>query len=469
MKLNEFVEQTYLEFLKEQESKELAKIHEDYMQLAERMSAIAEWINFEAELEQQGLTEADINVEELQTQMSGLKSIFDSLTGISGYRTPMPYTGPTPDMTVKRGIGDNIRIFLGTIIEWIKNIITRIIEWFKRMFANIFGLGYTAPDEKKSLNFMDLMKKATDSKDLERAYNSFGQTGYVDLSDKKVRHVLGVEDDKVKNFIFDKINHESMKLTEDENGPEVQTKPVPVAYLDPSKDLFALREALNHFFKLFDESIGSSGEKLFETDDLELLFKSFYAVQKSLEDGDTDAYSDFGGKLTKLQLVSPDKLRDNLVRTKINTDKLSKAYQDTQNIITNILQVIAQKNYQGAVLAPTTYKLISSASFKQMAEIVKVLDSRIKTSKNLEKNLSKMQDKYTKLTRELEKLRGQYLTLGSGYYAPSILQKEISDLFLAAKYVTQTIMLRFATLGLYVKVLRETRDAIYNLNLVNAR
>lgn len=470
MRLNEFVEKTYLEFLKEQENKELAKIHEDYIQLAERMSAMAEWINFEAELEQQGLTEADINVEELQTQMSGLKSIFDSFASISSHATKprYDYDGPIPDMTKKRSTGDNIRLFLGTIIDWIKNIITRIVEWFKKVFSSMFGFSYNAPDKKTDISFNSLMQKAKDADSLNKSFNSFGNTGYIDLSSSKVRNVLGVEDDKVKNLIFDKINHESANLQEKNNSnEEVQTKPVPVAYLDPSKDLFALREALNHFFRLFDDSVGSNGEKLFETDDLELLFKSFFAVQQALEDGNTDAYSDFGGKLTKLQLVAPDRLRDNLVRTKINTDKLSNAYQETQRIITNILQVIAQKNYQGSVLAPSTYKLISSASFKQMAEIIKVLDSRIKSSKNLEKNLGKMQDKYTKLTRELEKLRGQYLTLGSGYYAPSILQKEIGDLFVAAKYVTQTIMLRFATLGLYVKVLRETKDAIYNLNLIN--
>ena len=41
--------------------------------------------------------------------------------------------------------------------------------------------------------------------------------------------------------------------------------------IDPSKDVFDLKEALNQFFLLFDNSIGSNGEKLFETDDLTLL------------------------------------------------------------------------------------------------------------------------------------------------------------------------------------------------------
>ena len=102
-----------------------------------------------------------------------------------------------------------------------------------------------------------------------------------------------------------------------------------------------------------------------------------------------------------------------------------------------------------------------------MGEIVKVLNNRLDDAKVLDKNLSKAQDKFTRLTKELESLRAQYMQLGSNYYAPSILQKEISDLFIAAKYVTQTIMLRFATLSLYMKVLSDTKEAMVNLNLIN--
>ena len=61
----------------------------------------------------------------------------------------------------------------------------------------------------------------------------------------------------------------------------------------------------------------------------------------------------------------------------------------TQKIITNVLQIIAQKNYQGSVLFPDTYRLLSSATYKQMGEIVKVLNNRLDDAKVLDKNLSK--------------------------------------------------------------------------------
>ena len=464
MNLNEFVEQTYIEFLREQETKEFIEIQENFAQLVEKMNAMAEWVNFAGDCYQ--LNE-EINVEELTTQTKNLKTLFDALGDSFGQKPTASYNGPVNDMMTKPSAGSNVRSFLGVIIEFVKNLITRFIEWLKKVFSSVVGLTYTEPEKKADISFTSLMSKANDAQKLKHSFSSFGGTGYVDLGDSKVRNVLGIADEKVKDLVFNQINHESA-LTEKKEDT-VKSHSVPAAYLDPSQDLFALKEALNHFFQLFEDSVGSSGERLFETTDVELLFKNFQAVYKALKEGDTNAYADIGGKLTKLQIVSPDRLKDNLIRTKINTDKLSAAYQDTSSIIQKVLQVIAQKNYQGAVIAPATFTLLSSASFKQMAEIVKVLDSRMKTAKQLEKGLVKIQDKYTKLLRELEKMRSAYMQLGSNYYAPSVLQKEISDLFVAGKYVMQTIMLRFSTLSLYANVLRETKNAIYNLNLINKK
>lgn len=464
MNLNEFVEQTYIEFLREQETKEFIEIQENFVQLVEKMNAMAAWVNFAGDCCQ--LNE-EINVEELTTQTKNLKTLFDALGDSFGQKPTTSYNGPVNDMMTKPSAGSNVRSFLGVVIEFVKNLITRFIEWLKKVFSSVVGLTYTEPEKKADISFTSLMSKANDAQKLKYSFSSFGGTGYVDLGDSKVRNVLGIADEKVKDLVFNQINHESA-LTEKKEDT-VKSHSVPAAYLDPSQDLFALKEALNHFFQLFEDSVGSSGERLFETTDVELLFKNFQAVYKALKEGDTNAYADIGGKLTKLQIVSPDRLKDNLIRTKINTDKLSAAYQDTSSIIQKVLQVIAQKNYQGAVIAPATFTLLSSASFKQMAEIVKVLDSRMKTAKQLEKGLVKIQDKYTKLLRELEKMRSAYMQLGSNYYAPSVLQKEISDLFVAGKYVMQTIMLRFSTLSLYANVLRETKNAIYNLNLINKK
>ena len=462
--LQEFVEQTYLDFLKQEEARELESIQKDYDKLLEQFSALAEYAQFDKLLEA-----TTIDVEQLSKQVGTLKDIFGALASFAPKKAEFPeyaQTGPAPDMTLKPRAGDNIRMFLTSIITWIKNIVIRIIEFIKKTFARITGLGYTAPTEKATLNLNDILKKERQAFAMEKSFNSFGGLGYVNLADAKNRQMLNVADDKFKDIVFDKINVTESTILEDD-ATKVETKTIKTIYLDPSKDLFALREALNHFFKLFDESIGSNGERLFETTDIELLFKNFEAVRNALENGDTSAYADVGGRLSKLNIVSPDRIRDNLIRTKVNTDNLSKAYEETQKIITNVLQIIAQKNYQGSVLFPDTYRLLSSATYKQMGEIVKVLNNRLDDAKVLDKNLSKAQDKFTRLTKELESLRAQYMQLGSNYYAPSILQKEISDLFIAAKYVTQTIMLRFATLSLYMKVLSDTKEAMVNLNLIN--
>ena len=462
MNLNEFVEQTYLDFLHEQESEEYSKIKNDYFKLVEAMSAAAEWIDFASET---SLNE-DISVGELNTQVENLKTLFQNLGGSFKPEYKNSYV-PEADMMKKMTVADNIRMFLTTIIQWIQNIVIRVIDFFKRMLSTVTGLEYKPVNkEDKTLEFSALMDRAKKVAQVEKEYHSFGPLGNVDLSNSKVRAALGVEDEKFKNVIFDKINHESVNLTEREEEPKHEVN-IPTVYIDPSKDLSALREAINHFFKLFDESIGSNGERLYETADLGILFKNFKAVKKALEDGDTTAYADLGGGLMKLQIVSPDRLKDNLIRTNVNVQKLNNAYKEVQNIINRLLEVIMQKNYQSSVILPETFKFLSSASYKQMAEIIKVLDSRIATSKKLEKALGKMQDNYMKLTKELENIRGEYMQLGSNYYAPSILQKEIGELFVSAKYVTQTIMLRFASLGLYTKILRDTRATIANLNSLN--
>lgn len=469
MEVNKFVEQVYIEFVAEQEAKELESIQNDYVKLLEQFDALASYANMEELLE--SITNEDtMDLASLKDQVGALKDIFSAVNDMTPKKTE--YIGPVPDMTMKPKVSDNIRMFLTSIITWIKNILVRLLEFIKKNFASLFGLGYKAPEEKASLDISEIMKKEREAYAIERSYSSFAPgvkgnpIGHIDLTNAKNRHVLNISDDEFKNIVFDQINvSESEKLLE----AETETPHVPTIYLDPSRDLFALREALNHFFKLFDESIGSNGEKLFETADIEILFNNFAAVKKQLEFGDTSAYADLGGKLSRLDIVSPDRLRDNLIRTKINIDNLMKAYEDTNNIISNILQGIAAKNYQGAVLYPSTYKLLSSATYKQMVEILKVVNKRIATAKVLNKNLTKYQTKFTQLTQELEQLRGQYMQLGSNYYAPSILQKEISNLFLAAKYVTQTIMLRFTALSLYTKVLEETKGAMRNLNLLNKK
>ena len=66
-------------------------------------------------------------------------------------------------------------------------------------------------------------------------------------------------------------------------------------------------------------------------------------------------------------------------------------------------------------------------------------------------------------------MRSEWLSIGLNVSFSTVTQQRISNLFDAAKYVLQTIMLRYGALGIYTKVLENTKVTISNLNFINSR
>ena len=66
-------------------------------------------------------------------------------------------------------------------------------------------------------------------------------------------------------------------------------------------------------------------------------------------------------------------------------------------------------------------------------------------------------------------MKAQWLSIGLNVTYSSVTQQRISNLFDGAKYVLQTIMLRYGALGIYTKVLENTKLTISNLNFINKR
>ena len=90
--LQEFVEQTYLDFLKEEEARELESIQKDYDKLLEQFSALAEYAQFDKLLEA-----TTIDVEQLSKQVGTLKDIFGALASFAPKKAEFPeyaQTGP---------------------------------------------------------------------------------------------------------------------------------------------------------------------------------------------------------------------------------------------------------------------------------------------------------------------------------------------------------------------------------------
>jgi predicted transcriptional regulator len=104
-----------------------------------------------------------------------------------------------------------------------------------------------------------------------------------------------------------------------------------------------------------------------------------------------------------------------------------------------------------------------------MLSLIEKLKPRLKEAKTLENSLKKMQDSYTKITKELEKLSSAMLVSPySSITYTSVYQRKISNLVLSAKYMTQTVVLRLSTLSIYIKEISDILEIIRNLNAINS-
>jgi hypothetical protein len=237
--------------------------------------------------------------------------------------------------------------------------------------------------------------------------------------------------------------------------------------IDVSKEMQELEQTLDHFLNLFDNAYGSNQEHLFETEDLELLLELFKETMSAISSGKVPVYA-LQGKLTEIDVINKSKLKDNLIRTKINIDNLKRAYIETQKTAIEKLQVITQKQLFAAEGLGQMFKFYSAATYTRMINIIDVIEPRIKNANKLEKKLKYMGDKFNKVVIELGKQRRSISNFGDMTYTP-VYQRKINDLFEASRYVSQTITLRLTALGIYIRELKDVQEALFNANSINSR
>ena len=94
--------------------------------------------------------------------------------------------------------------------------------------------------------------------------------------------------------------------------------------------------------------------------------------------------------------------------TAIFGDYSKKEVKKLQKTVDKILeleekyQAMDDKDYNLAMSAPGAYKVLSAATYKEMIEIVKILNKRITQAKKLEKKLEKVKAQYEKLATDFE-------------------------------------------------------------------
>jgi len=380
----------------------------------------------------------------------------------------------------------NIIFFITQFVKWIKNNVLNFIDKFSNIVRSLLGL----ETGKRKFNKDDLKLKLEKTRAIETKYVIDDQDVYrkdddvIDFLSGEERYSSKVKPVSLLNIPYDEVKR--LGLTEELNifkNIELLTEgsfnskdfdygahgtdSVNVIKLDTTKDLFALKQSLDHFFELFDSSYGSNDEKLFSIDDLEIMLKMFENTLKLLQNGaNTDSALEIRGELTFTgDAINATRLKDNLLRTKINTDNLKAAYVVTNKQINQIAQIIMNKNLLGASQMGVQYAFLSASTYETMIQILEIIDARLKEAKDMEKKLNKMKTAYVKLTNALDAKRAKLNTL-SGLTYTTIIQRKINELYDGARYMTQTVQLRLNTLALYISELNDTRAILKNLNAI---
>ena len=380
----------------------------------------------------------------------------------------------------------NIIFFITQFVKWIKNNVLNFIDKFSNIVRSLLGL----ETGKRKFNKDDLKLKLEKTRAIETKYVIGDQDVYrrdddvIDFLSGEERYSSKVKPVSLLNIPYDEVKR--LGLTEELNifknielltegsfnskefdGGAHGSDAVNVIKLDTTKDLFALKQSLDHFFELFDSSYGSNDEKLFSIDDLEIMLKMFENTLKLLQNGaNTDSALEIRGELTFTgDAINATRLKDNLLRTKINTDNLKAAYVVTNKQINQIAQIIMNKNLLGASQMGVQYAFLSASTYETMIQILEIIDARLKEAKDMEKKLNKMKTAYVKLTNALDVKRAKLNTL-SGLTYTTIIQRKINELYDGARYMTQTVQLRLNTLALYISELNDTRAILKNLNAI---
>lgn len=389
-------------------------------------------------------------------------------------RSEVPYAPVASQVVVEKykdlPFPQNIIKFIQAIVTWIKNNILNFIDKFSNIVRSLLGMDagrsrFTADQLK--LKFEDA--KVIESKALlnyGKVYNDKAQIRFSDKLNGRYSEAIRNDNYVVRPITvpFNDVNIIQGTLTEaNEIERHSEPKEQVVIMIDTSKDLFALKQTLEHFFDLFDNAYGSNDEKLFSVDDLQIMLQVFNDTYNSMFNISKVSAVEISGDLSFGGGIDSGKLKDNLIRTKINTDNLKAAYVMTNKQITTISKIIMNKNLASVGSLGSGYAFLSASTYETMIDIIKVVDERLKEASKMEKKLQKMKSAYDNLVKTLESKRTKLKSV-SGIAINYAIERKIDNLYDSARYMSQTVQLRLSTLALYISELNDTRIVLKNIN-----
>jgi hypothetical protein len=411
--------------------------------------------------------------------LSATRSVSDARSEISEYKPVIghAYMKNITDMKFP----ENIIFFIDSLISWIVNLVKKFIGFFTNAIRRFFGMETTK--ESNHITSDDLKLSLQRAQKIEaiampisfkgvKEPKAVSMVGIDPKNIEKIRDVfeLGVNAGVEFYDVGNVLNEAEMVDTYGAKGftPErSESRQMVGISVDISKDMEKLHQLMQYFFDLFDNAYGSNQEYLFGVDDLEILLNLFRNTIKDIAEGSISTTA-ISGRLTSLELLNTDKLRDNLKRTQLNTDQLKKIYVEIEKSIQNALTVITHKQLLAAEGLGVGFRFYSAATYVQMLKILKAIEPRISGTEKMEKEMQKMKAVFDKIVIQLSKQRQAIAGFGAVTYT-SVYQRKVNDLFDGARYVSQTVSLRLATLGLYMKQLKDMREALANANSINSR
>jgi hypothetical protein len=370
---------------------------------------------------------------------------------------------------------ENVIFFFQQLITWIVNLVKKFISFFTNALRRLFlipeGPKYEEDMElslQRAKKIESIAMPLSNKKDYTAKKNFPAAVSLVgfDPSDWEKMRSLVLREAGGEGEYKDPGSTQDMpqRGIKAETSSSAQTMAINI---NISKEMEGIHQLLQYFLDLFDNSYGSNREHLFGTEDLEMLLQLFKETIKEMSEGSVSTTA-ISGKLTSMQFLSASKLKDNLIRTKVNTDNLKRVYVEIEQNISNMLTILSHKQLIASENLGVNYRFYSASTYVQMIKILDALKPRVKQAEQMEKDLKKMQTIFDKIVVQLGKQRQVLLGFGEVTYT-SVYQKKIAELFDGARYVSQTISLRLATLGLFIRQLKDIKEAIFNVNAINER
>jgi hypothetical protein len=376
---------------------------------------------------------------------------------------------------------ENVLFFFQQLISWIVNIVKKFISFFTTAIQRFFKIPeakeYDA-DVRMNLQRAKKIESLAMPLAYSKEYNTKGNIpkavtllGIPPEAVEKVRSLFSVSESvnlsEVDSVDEKRYSKDAEAKPSDVKAQTSESKQVIAIDINISKEMEGIQQLLQHFLDLFDNAYGSNRERLFGTEDLEMLLELFRKTIDQLTKGDISTTA-IAGKLTSMELLDSSKLKDNMIRTKVNTDNLKRVYVQIEQGISNMLAILSHKQLVALENLGSGYRFYSASTYIQMVKILDAISPRVKESEEMEKDLKKMKEVFDKIVIQLGKQRDALVGYGQITYT-SVYQKRISDLFDGARYVSQTVTLRLATLGLFIRQIKDIREAIFTVNSMNER